>query len=331
MGKLRIVYMGSPDFAIPALTRLAATHNVRAVYTQPPRRSGRGMQEQPVPLAQYALGLNLPVYWPVSLQDATVQRELASHDADLFIVVAYGLLLPQAVLDIPRYGCLNGHASLLPRWRGAAPIQRAIEAGDHETGISVMLMEAGLDTGPVLATRRTSITSDTNAGNLHGRLASMNAALLDDTIGQLDHALLHRTAQNHALASYARKIASDDTHIDWQKTAPTLACHIRAYAPYPGAWFAGSKSRIRVLAAHPVSAPDNKALYPNQLTNQLTNQFAGQFAGQDSDGHMLVVTGDGILCITRVQPAGKKSMSAKSFLNGVQMTIGTHLSVDDSA
>ncbi len=319
MGKLRIVYMGSPDFAIPALDLLTQNHDICAVYTQPPRRSGRGMQEQPVPLARHALAMGLPVFWPATLKDQHVQNELASYDADLFIVVAYGLLLPQAVLDIPRYGCLNGHASLLPRWRGAAPIQRAIEAGDSETGMSVMLMEAGLDTGPVLATRSIAIADDMNAGELHDALASMNATLLDDTLASLDNALLHRTPQSGEGVTYAAKISGDDAHIDWQKSAAELACQIRAYAPYPGAWCIGPKCRIRVLAATQTSTSHN-------ATGQ-----SGTFAGQDEKGNMLMMTGDGILCVTLVQPAGKKPMPARNFLNGVQLAIGDMLSGDSPA
>ena len=319
MNKLRIVYMGSPDFAIPTLDLLAQNHDICAVYTQPPRRSGRGMQEQPVPLARHALDMGLPVSWPSTLNDKDVQDELAAYDADLFIVVAYGLLLPPAVLDIPRYGCLNGHASLLPRWRGAAPIQRAIEAGDSETGISVMLMEAGLDTGPVLATRSIPITDAMNAGDLHDALAQMNATLLDDTVASLDDALLHRTPQSGEGVTYAAKISGADAHIDWQKSAAALACHIRAYAPYPGAWCNGPKGRIRVLAAHqtPSASPD--------ATGNATHQ-PGTFAGQDDKGNLLMMTGDGILCVTLVQPAGKKPMPSRNFLNGVQLAIGDMLS-----
>ncbi|ADE39737.1 methionyl-tRNA formyltransferase [Candidatus Puniceispirillum marinum] len=314
MGKLRIVYMGSPDFAIPALDLLAQNHEICAVYTQPPRRSGRGMQEQPVPLARHALDMGLPVSWPTTLNDKDVQDELAAYDADLFIVVAYGLLLPQAVLDIPRYGCLNGHASLLPRWRGAAPIQRAIEAGDSETGISIMLMEAGLDTGPVLATRAIAITDDMNAGDLHDALASLNATLLNDTVASLDDALLHRTPQASDGVTYAAKISGADAHIDWQTSAAELACHIRAYAPYPGAWCNGPKGRIRILEAQPAPLPHDTAGQP------------GSFAGQDDKGNMLMMTGDGILCVTLVQPAGKKPMPSRNFLNGVKLAIGDMLS-----
>jgi methionyl-tRNA formyltransferase len=319
MGKLRIVYMGSPDFAIPALDLLALSHDVCAVYTQPPRRSGRGMQEQHVPLARHALEMGLPVQWPISLHDKDVQQELAAYDADLFIVVAYGLLLPQAVLNIPRYGCLNGHASLLPRWRGAAPIQRAIEVGDSETGMSVMLMEAGLDTGPVLAMRPIAITPEMNAGDLHDALASMNAALLDETLASLDEALLNRTPQTDKGVTYAAKISSDDAHIDWQKSAAKLACHIRAYTPYPGAWCSGPKGRIRVLEA-----------YQSPTSHNITTR-PGTFAGQDDKGNMQIMTGDGILCIPRVQPAGKNPMPAKNFLNGIQLVIGDTLAGDDSA
>lgn len=319
MGKLRIVYMGSPDFAIPSLDLLAQNHDICAVYTQPPRRSGRGMQEQPVPLARHALEMGLPVQSPISLNDKDVHRELAAYDADLFIVVAYGLFLPQTVLDIPRYGCLNGHASLLPRWRGAAPIQRAIEAGDSETGMSVMLMEAGLDTGPVLATRLLEITSEMNAGDLHDALAGMNAVLLDETLARLNDALLNRTPQSDKGVTYAAKISVDDAHIDWHKSAAVLACHIRAYAPYPGAWCSGAKGRLRVLEAY------------HSPTSQNTTAQPGTFAGQDDKGNMQIMTGDGILCITCVQPAGKNPMPARNYFNGIRLAVGDALAGDTSA
>ena len=183
--KLSVIFMGSPDFAVPSLKRLAERYDVKAVFTQPPRKSGRGLKLRPTAIGAAAEQLGLPCYWPETLNAADTQDQLAAFKADLFVVVAYGLLLPQAVLDIPVYGCVNGHASLLPRWRGAAPIQRAIEAGDSRTGISTMLMQKGLDTGPVFDTRQTEITEDMTAGELHDILAVQTADLLCVTLDKI--------------------------------------------------------------------------------------------------------------------------------------------------
>lgn len=308
MTRRRLIFMGSPGFAIPALDRLADEHHVLAVYTQPPRRSGRGMKETPQPLAAHAAARGIDTYHPVSLKTEADQVQLASFEADAFIVVAYGLLLPRAVLDMPRFGCINGHASLLPRWRGAAPIQRAIAAGDQTSGISAMLMEEGLDTGPVLATRSCEIASDDSAGDLHDRLATLNADILSEVVRSLPEILDRQTPQDDSLANYARKISPAEAEIDWHRSATELDCHIRAFAPVPGAWFEGPKGRIRVRRA--------------TLDTGTDKAMAGSYLGLDNAGGMRIATGDGGLVIHEIQPAGGKTMSARAFLNGNPVAIG---------
>ena len=314
--KRRIVFMGSPDFALPCLKRLAATHDVRAVYTQPAKKSGRGMKPTPVPVAAHAMATGLPLFTPDALTSEAVLSQLASHEADVFVVVAYRLLLPPRGLAMPRFGCLNGHASLLPRWRGAAPIQRAIEAGDPETGISAMLMEKGLDTGPVVATLRTAISGDDTAGSLHDRLAGLTADCLGTVVDDLPASLAKPQPQPETGISYARKISSAEAKIDWRRTASELDHHIRAFSPYPGAWCHGPKGRLRILSARPVPILANDAA------------AAGGFMGADNDGMPLVRCGDGALALAMLQPAGKKPMTGAAFLNGVTLAYGASFSVE---
>jgi len=315
----RIVFMGSPAFAIPTLDRLVKTHDVCAVYSQPAKKSGRGMKTKDVPVAAYANAANLPLFTPTHLKSTDIEAQLAAHEADLFVVVAYGLLLPRSILEIPRLGCLNGHASLLPRWRGAAPIQRAIEAGDTETGISAMLMEAGLDTGPVVCSQRTPISKSDTAGSLHDRLATLTATCLGEVIDGAPTSLAAPIPQPDDGVIYAAKITSDDAMIDWQQPASILDCHIRAFTPYPGAWCGGPKGRLRILEAHPVPRPAEHMAAD-----------AGIFLGKDSgskhcESNMMIACSEGALAITRVQPAGKKPMLAVDFLNGAGLKIGDHL------
>lgn len=320
MTRRRIIFMGSPDFAIPALDQLHAAHDVVAVYTQPPRKSGRGMAENLVPVAAHARRLGIEVDWPTSLKETEVQAKLAAYDADIFVVVAYGLLLPAAVLALPKLACINGHASLLPRWRGAAPIQRAIEAGDAETGISAMVMERGLDTGPVLATERCPIMADETAGSLHDKLASLNADLLGRVVDQLPELLAQQTPQDDANANYAAKISPAEAEIDWTKPAEQIDRHIRAFAPVPGAWFTGPRGRIKVRKA----TIDRSA----ELAGDAR---PGQFIGCDADGHMQIATGEGVITLETVQPAGKKPMDAAAFLNGQSLPIGAVFGTDDGS
>jgi len=301
--------MGSPDFAIPALDQLHQENQVLAVYTQPPRPAGRGMQEQLVPVARHAQSLGLPVRWPTTLRDAETQTELAAFKADVFIVVAYGLLLPKPVLALPRYGCINGHASLLPRWRGAAPIQRAILAGDAETGMSAMLMQEGLDTGPVLATRACAIAAEETAGSLHDTLAQINAALLAQVVAGLPDNLTTAKPQDAAATTYAAKITTDEAAIDWMAPLSHADRQIRAFSPFPGAWFAGPKGRIKIIAARP-------------LFDMVADGEAGSYLGQGPDGQMRIALPDGVLEVSQLQPAGKRQMPARDFLNGQPLPLG---------
>ena len=314
MARRRIVFMGSPDFAVPALDRLAGSHDILAVYTQPPRRSGRGMRETPQPLAAHAAALGMAVRHPISLKTGADQEALAALGADLFIVVAYGLLLPAPVLAMPRFGCINGHASLLPRWRGAAPIQRAIAAGDAETGICAMLMEEGLDTGPVLASRSCAISADDNAGTLHDRLAQINADLLGETVDALPDILDRAAPQDDSAACYARKITPAEAEIDWNRAATEIDRHIRAFTPTPGAWFNGPKGRIRVRGAR---------LAADDRDDAAGDAPAGTYLGPDADGGMRMATGDGVLVLDQLQPAGGRAMPARDFLNGTPVDPGS--------
>ena len=313
--KLRIVFMGSPEFAIPCLDRLTRTHDVCAVYSQPAKKSGRGMKTTPVPTADYARKKGLPLFTPDHLKSADIEVQLASHEADLFVVVAYGLLLPAAILAIPRFGCLNGHASLLPRWRGAAPIQRAIEAGDTKTGISAMLMEEGLDTGPIVGVSRIEISNTETTGSLHDRLAALTASFLCEIIDAAPKSLGAPVRQSENGLIYATKITSTDAMIDWTRSAAMLDYHIRAFSPKPGAWCNGPKGRLRILRARPVSLAE-------ATPNIAANPIAGKFLCHHNDGAMIIGCGEDALAVEQLQPAGKSAMAASDFLNGAGLLIG---------
>jgi methionyl-tRNA formyltransferase len=248
---MRIIFMGTPDFAVPSLRALvAAGHDVVAAYTQPPRPGGRrGKELTPTPVHKAADALGIAVRHPVSLKDVQAQAEFTALDADVAVVAAYGLILPQAVLDAPTHGCFNVHASLLPRWRGAAPIQRAILAGDEETGVTIMRMELGLDTGPMLAKARVPI-DDKNAGQLTEELSEIGANLMVEVLANLPSFPGER--QDDASATYAAKIDKAETRIDFSRSASEVERQIRAFAPTPGAWFELDGERVKVLAAEPV-------------------------------------------------------------------------------
>ena len=316
--KLRIVFMGSPEFAIPCLDRLAKTHDVCAVYSQPAKKSGRGMKATPVPVADYAVKTGLPLFTPDHLTSANMEAQLANHQADLFVVVAYGLLLPARILAIPRFGCLNGHASLLPRWRGAAPIHRAIEAGDTETGISAMLMEQELDTGPLVSVSHIKISNTETTGSLHDQLAALTASCLGNVIDAAPNSLATPVPQSEDGVIYANKITTKDAMIDWTRSAVNLDYHIRAFSPYPGAWCNGPKGRLRILQARPISLAETKP-------NIASNPIAGKFLCHLDDGAMAIGCGNDALAIDRLQPAGKTPMAAHDFLNGAGLVIGDFL------
>ena len=312
MPRYRIVFMGSPYFAIPALQKLSKNHDICAVYTQPAKPAGRGMKSKPVPVAAYAADKLLSLFSPVSLRSDDAQKQLAAHKADLFVVVAYGLLLPKAVINMPRLGCINGHASLLPRWRGAAPIQRAIAAGDTVTGISAMLMDEGLDTGKVLMRRSCNIDLTETAGSLHDKLATLNAGTLDEVIKNINILLTKAETQDDSQAIYASKITSQEAKIDWTCDTASLDCHIRAFMPSPGAWCIGQKGRLRILQARPTDIA------------RPVHAPAGSIVSISKDA-MHVATGNGVLAIEYLQPAGRKPMHVSDFLNGQNLVNGQML------
>ena len=302
----RIAFMGTPEFALPALAALIeAGHEVARVYTQPPRRAGRGRMARATPVHAFAAINDIEVRHPESLRDAAEQAEFAALDLDLAVVVAYGLILPKPILDAPRLGCLNIHASLLPRWRGAAPIQRAILAGDEETGVTIMRMDAGLDTGPMLMQERVAIGPDTDTAELHDALAMLGARMIVAALEGLAAGTLTETPQPETGVTYAEKIDKAETRIDWSRPAAELERQVNAFSPAPGAWFELGGERIRVLSA--VAA-------------------AGEGApGVVLDGRLTVACGDGALRLLGLQPAGKTAMAAESFLRGRSVPRGTVL------
>ena len=304
--------MGTPDFAVPTLAALIeAGHKIAAVYSQPPRKAGRGQAERPSPVQAFALKKGLEVRTPVNFKDERDRQAFADLNLDAAIVVAYGLILPGAILSAPRLGCFNLHASLLPRWRGAAPIQRAIMAGDKVTGAMVMQMDEGLDTGPVLATRQVEIAADTTAGALHDKLAHEGAALMVTALKGRADGSLEPVPQSEDGVTYAAKIDKAEAKIDWTKPAAELDCHIRGLSPFPGAYFDlnGNKSptRIKVLRATPVAGAKGAA--PGELLND----------------RLTVACGGGALRLEEVQRAGKAPMTADAFLRGNPLAKGVKL------
>lgn len=302
---MRLVFMGTPDFAVPTLLELIGQgHEVAAVYTQPPRPAGRGMAERWSPVAEKAQGFGIPVLTPKTLRDPAAQAEFAGHDADVAVVVAYGQILPRPILDAPREGCLNLHASLLPRWRGAAPIQRAIMAGDPDTGVMVMRMAEGLDTGPVCLAERVAIGADETAGMLHDRLARLGADLMARALAALGRGALTCTQQDEAGATYARKIEKAETRIDWTRSAGAVVNHIRGLSPAPGAWcevpFAAGTERVQVLRA----APAEGRGAPGALL---------------SLSPLVAACGDGAARLDELRRAGKTPVAAAEFLRGARL------------
>jgi methionyl-tRNA formyltransferase len=291
---MRIVFMGTPDFAVPALDALvAAGHEIAAVYTQPPRPAGRGQAPRQSAVARRAVALGLPLCHPATLRDTDAQAAFAALGAEVAVVVAYGLILPQAVLDGPRRGCLNIHASLLPRWRGAAPIHRAVMAGDAETGISIMRMEAGLDTGPVLLRAAVPIGEDDTTGDLHDRLAALGAGMIVEALGRLPG--LVAVAQPEAGVTYAAKIDKAETRIDWTRPAPEVARKVMGLSPFPGAWCLAGGERVKLLRARAVAGGGP----PGTILGALT-----------------VACGTGAVEVTELQREGRRAMPAAEALRG---------------
>jgi len=300
---MRLIFMGTPDFAVPTLIELAARgHEIVAVYTRAPRRAGRGMELQPTPVEREARRLGLPMYTPKSLKDSAAQSALRAHDADAAVVVAYGLILPKEVLQAPRLGCFNVHASLLPRWRGAAPINRAIMAGDVESGVTIMKMDEGLDTGAMAMVDHVRIAPDMTAGELHDRLAPLGANLIVRTLAALERGSLVLMPQPEHGITYAAKISKDETRIDWSKPAPNVHNHIRGLSPFPGAWFEFGGVRVKALRS---IRGDGSGAPGRVLDEQLT-----------------IACGEGAVRLLQVQRAGKHPMPAEEFLRGTPVKAG---------
>ncbi len=308
MTPLRLVFMGTPDFAVPSLRALAdAGHELVCVYSQPPRPAGRGQQVQKSPVHRFAEERSIPVRTPKSLRNAEAQAEFAELKADAAVVAAYGLILPQPILDAPRLGCLNVHGSLLPRWRGAAPIQRSILAGDSETGITIMQMDIGLDTGAMLLKDAVPITAETTASSLHDALADMGARLIVQALDGIAAGRLTAEPQPGEGVTYAAKLTREDGRLDWTRDAATVERQVRALTPWPGCWFDIRGERIKVLKAEP--APDTPEAAPGTLL----------------DDRLTIACADGAVRLTLVQRPGKAPVDSAAFLRGFALPAGTLL------
>jgi len=304
---LRLIFMGTPDFAVPTLLALhAAGHEIVAVYTRAPKPGGRrGLDLVPTPVEREATKLGLKVLTPKTLRNADAQAEFAAHDADAAVVVAYGLILPKVVLEAPRLGCFNVHASLLPRWRGAAPIHRAIMAGDADSGVTIMQMDEGLDTGAMAMREAMPIAPDMTTGELHDALAALGARLMPVALAAADRGSLKPTPQPEAGVTYAEKISKSEARIDWGKPARDVHNHIRGLSPFPGAWFEFDGARVKVLRS---------------------TLGAGSGApGTALDDNLTIACGDGAVRLVQVQREGKKAMSAGEFLRGTAVKAGARV------
>jgi methionyl-tRNA formyltransferase len=301
-----LAFLGTPDFAVPTLAELMAQgHDIAAVYSQPPRPKGRGLALEKGAVHKFAETAGLEVRTPWSLKGADEQAIFAALDLDAAVVVAYGLLLPKAILEAPRMGCFNLHGSLLPRWRGAAPIQRAVMAGDAETGVMVMQMDEGLDTGPVLMAERVAVERQTS-GELAEKLARLGADLMMRALGALERGAIAAQPQPAEGATYAKKISKDEAHIDWTKSAAVVDCLIRGLSPWPGAWSEVKGERLKILFAEPVSGTGEP--------------------GEVIGGDLTIACGDGALRLLKVQRAGGKAMAADELLKGFGLPKGTRFS-----
>jgi methionyl-tRNA formyltransferase len=301
---LRLIFMGTPDFAVPTLIELTAHgHEIAAVYTRAPKPAGRGMTAQASPVEREARRLSLPVLTPATLRDEAAQAAFRAHSADAAVVVAYGLILPKAVLDAPRLGCFNVHASLLPRWRGAAPVNRAIMAGDAESGVTIMKMDEGLDTGAMALADRVPIAADMTAGDLHDALARLGADLMARALAALERGTLTLTPQPADGVTYADKIGKDETRIDWAKPWQQVHNHIRGLSPFPGAWFEIAGVRVKALRS--------------------TRGEGSGKPGTVLDDRLTIACGSGAVRLTQVQRAGRQPMAAEEFLRGVPVKAGT--------
>ncbi|WP_421189755.1 methionyl-tRNA formyltransferase [Aeromonas sanarellii] len=301
MNKLKLIFAGTPDFAARHLAALLSSgHEVVAVYTQPDKPAGRGQKLTASPVKELALAHSLPVYQPASLRNEAAQAELAALGADLMVVVAYGLILPKAVLDTPRLGCINVHGSLLPRWRGAAPIQRSIWAGDAETGVTIMQMDVGLDTGAMIRKVTCPIAADETSASLYDKLAGLGPQALVDTLNAMAAGDTAAEPQDDALANYAEKLSKEEARIDWSMEAAAIERCIRAFNPWPISWFEVAGQTVKVWQA--------------EVVPQAHGQAAGTLLKADKQG-IEVATGQGVLRLLTLQPPGKKAMSVSDLLN----------------
>jgi methionyl-tRNA formyltransferase len=308
---LRLIFMGTPDFAVPTLLELVAHgHEIAAVYTRVAKPAGRGMKLQPTPVEREARRLGIPVLTPSTLKTPEAQAEFRAHDAEAAVVVAYGMILPQAILDTPKLGCFNLHASLLPRWRGAAPINRAIMAGDSETGVMVMKMDAGLDTGDVAMAERLAVTDAMTAADLHDALAPLGADLMVRAMGALERGKLQLTRQSDQGVTYAAKIEKTEARIDWNKPAREVLRHIHGLSPFPGAWcelaIDGEPARVKILRCEVAKGSGA----PGELL----------------DDRLAVGCKEGAIRILELQRAGKGVMKAEEFLRGTALKAGARMS-----
>ncbi|MES2353907.1 MAG: methionyl-tRNA formyltransferase [Pseudomonadota bacterium] len=307
---MRIAFAGTPEFAADALRALiAAGHEIALVLTQPDRPSGRGMKLMPSAVKQVAIDHSITVHQPISLKTPESNAPLITAGVDVMVVAAYGLILPSAVLAIPKFGCLNIHASLLPRWRGAAPIQRAILAGDSATGICIMQMDAGLDTGPILLSSAIPITEDGTGGTLHDELKQLGATLINEALAKLSKGELSAKEQPTEGVTYAEKLKKEEAGIDWSQSAIAIERKVRAFNPFPITNTRFNGELLRVWRAHVVK-------------DELTTQPAGQIIRADAKG-IVVACGDGALALTEIQKAGGKPLNAAAFLAGTKLTIGS--------
>lgn len=311
---LKLVFMGTPDFSVPVLDAVhAAGHDIVAVYAQPARPAGRGMAAKPSPVAARAEALGFPVLTPLNFRDEEDRAAFQAHNADAAVVVAYGLLLPREIIDAPRLGCFNVHASRLPRWRGAAPIQRAIMAGDTETAVAIMRMDAGLDTGPVAMTRALPITPETTAGDLHDALSRAGAALMVETLVALEAGPLALTAQPTDGVTYAKKIDKSEARLDFSVPAPVVAHTINGLSPFPGAWCeigdANNRERVKILRADVIDGIGQSAAVPGTII----------------DDDMAIACAAGAIRPVQVQRAGRKPVTRAEFLRGFPLPKGSKL------
>jgi methionyl-tRNA formyltransferase len=303
---MRLIFMGTPDFAVPTLVELAARgHEIAAVYTRAPKPAGRGMGVQHTPVEREARRLALAVHTPRSLKDEEAQAAFRTHKVDAAVVVAYGLILPKSVLEAPRLGCFNIHASLLPRWRGAAPINRAIMAGDTESGVTIMKMDEGLDTGAMAMAERTPIGADMTAGDLHDVLARLGADLMLRALSAAERGSLTLTPQPDKGVTYAEKISKNETRIDWSKPGKQVHDHIRGLSPFPGAWFEVDGARVKALRS--------------------TKGEGSGAAGTALDDKLTIACGAGAVRLTQVQRAGKQPMLVDEFLRGTSVKSGVRV------